>query len=169
MSTITRKWDETFIRSIISELDKKTGLDGSELPIELGHKGQLVGGFGVSLDGLYFFFSEKYFNDPELDERGAIDIIRHEYAHFYVFVTGISRFFRQKRNAPYHGDAWKWACKMVGATPNRCYSNDRFVNVPCDENEVLSLYLAEDVPELHIIDYIRKWNRLPDVDGENYE
>lgn len=117
MSTITKTWTEDKIRTIIRKLDEKTGINGAALPIKLASHGNALGYYQFVGEKM-FGFKPKFLNDPSTKEAAVIDVIRHEYAHYYVDVTGISRFFVRKDSSRNHNTDWKWACSMVGACPS---------------------------------------------------
>lgn len=60
-----------------------------------------------------FHFSLFYFGNPEWSEASALDVIRHEYAHYmhYMFNGNSS-----------HGASWKACCWKIGALTSRLYN-----------------------------------------------
>ena len=108
-------WNEEKIREELKKLDLKTGLSGAELPIRFGKAKSYLGLYYQS-NGKGFYFSTYYFENPEFQEESAIDVIRHEYAHYmnHVLYDGHG-----------HNKTWKMCCEVVGATPIRCYSEER--------------------------------------------
>ena len=109
------KWDETAIRKEMARLDEKTGLKGSELPISFGNAKSILGSYYPG-NGGSFRFSNYYFQDPEWPDEEALDVIRHEYAHYMDHhLNGITG----------HGASWKECCIAVGANPQRCYNEER--------------------------------------------
>lgn len=108
-------WDEKSIREVFEELDKSTGLSGAELPIYFGNAKGTLGCFIIK-NGPAFRFSDYWFKDPEWPEESALDVIRHEYAHYMDWsLTGYTS----------HGSSWKACCTKVGAVPSRLYSEGR--------------------------------------------
>lgn len=108
-------WDEKSIREVFEELDKSTGLSGAELPIYFGNAKGTLGCFIIK-NGPAFRFSDYWFKDPEWPEESALDVIRHEYAHYMDWsLTGYTS----------HGSSWKTCCIRVGAVPSRLYSEGR--------------------------------------------
>jgi len=93
-------------------LDKKTGLHGAELPIEF-YRGKSYLGWFYFRPTMYFRFSVTYVDDPHWTEQSALDLIRHEYAHYMNWMrNGLSG----------HGKEWKVCCSEIGGRPVRCFS-----------------------------------------------
>lgn len=107
-------WDENSIREEMKRLDAKTGLGGAVLPISFGDSRHTLGMFS-SRDGGVFRFSKRYFKNPDWPEEMALDVIRHEYAHYMDFVL---------YGNVGHGLSWKKCCGVVGALPLRCYKDE---------------------------------------------
>ena len=110
-------WPEERIREELRRLDKKTGLHGADLRIHFGTGYRALGYFHARLDGTDFFtFAMRYFEDPKWPEQSALDVIRHEYAHYmeWELYGGVS-----------HGSRWKACCEIVGAMPTRYYYEDQ--------------------------------------------
>lgn len=164
MSTITKTWTEDKIRFIIRKLDEKTGLNGAALPIKLVSHGNALGFYQYAGEK-QFGFKPKFINDPNTKEAAVIDVIRHEYAHYYVDVTGISRFFIREGSSKNHNTDWKWACRTVGANPNSYYQPQVFEDKDWSITDALSAYNADDVLKLNILEHISRWNRIP-IDSE---
>lgn len=82
MSTLTKTWTVDKIRSIIRKLDEKTGLNGASLSITISGSGRSLGYYQYAAPKS-FGFNRKFFNDPLTKESEVIDVIRHEYAHYY--------------------------------------------------------------------------------------
>lgn len=164
MSTITKIWTEDKIRSIIRKLDEKTGLNGSELPISFKSYGGTLGYYRY-VEPKTFGFNRKFFNDPSTGEAEVIDVIRHEYAHYYVDVTHLEKFIGHSRRETSHGDDWKWACKMVGADPTRCHNASDFIGKKWSLAEAVEAYNAADVTKFDVLAYLNKWHQAP-VDPE---
>lgn len=76
-----------------------------------------------------------------------IDVIRHEYAHYYVDVAHLERYIGHSRRETSHGDDWKWACKMVGADPTRCHNNSDSISKKWSLTDAIAAYNADDVVE----------------------
>ena len=106
MSTITKTWTEDKIRSIIRKLDEKTGLNGAALPIAFNSYGWFLGHYRY-VEPKAFGFNRKFFNDSTTGEAEVIDVIRHEYAHYYVDVAHLERYIGHSRRETSHGDDWK--------------------------------------------------------------
>ncbi len=107
-------WDEKSIREVFVELDKITGLSGAELPIAFGNAKGMLGCFIIS-NGPRFRFSNHWFKDPEWPVESALDVIRHEYAHYLDWA---------ENGYTSHGSSWKSCCIRVGAVPSRLYSEE---------------------------------------------
>ena len=118
MSSKTKNWTEEDFRRELRHIDehvKKTqGIElvGAELDITYSQT-------AVHVLGRYyprekkFRFSLAFFNS-DIPEACAIDVIRHEYAHYYNDVVfGVESG---------HGKTFKAACKIVGANPKTYYN-----------------------------------------------
>lgn len=105
------RWNEKAIRNEIARLDAKTGLEGAKLPIKFSNSKKTLGEYS-SMNGGVFRFSNYYFRDSGWPEEEAIDVIRHEYAHY------MDHMIYGKLG---HGATWKHCCGIVGAFPIRCY------------------------------------------------
>ena len=167
MSTITRIWDENIIRKAIENLDRKTGLRGASIRIDIGGKGQTLGCYRRG-DERMFKFKISFFNDNNTEEAEVIDIIRHEYAHYYVDEAKLDKYIGHSRRESSHGRDWKWACKMVGAIPRRCHDSTDFKNVIWTEERARAAYNADDIVECDILSFVNKWKQVP-VDKEEGE
>ena len=74
---------------------KRRVLIGDTLPIKLASHGNALGYYQY-VGEKKFGFKHKYFNDPNTKETESVDVIRREYAHYYVDATNISRYFTRK-------------------------------------------------------------------------
>ncbi len=108
-------WDEKRIRAEMARLDGLTGLHGASLPISFGKARQTLGVFIIAEDGLRFRFSSWWFQNPSWPEECALDVIRHEYAHYMNWERYGNRG---------HGPTWKTCCIAVGASPARLYQRE---------------------------------------------
>ena len=160
MSTFTKKWSEDKIRTIIHRLDKKTGLNGASLPISFSSYGWFLGQYRY-VEPKAFSFNRKFFDDPCTTEAEVIDVIRHEYAHYYVDVANLDRYIGHSKRETSHGADWKWTCKMIGADPTRCHNAALFSNIKWSAVDALNAYNANDVIEFDILSFIKKWHRAP--------
>ena len=160
MSTLTKTWTAEKIRAIIRKLDEKTGLNGASLPIKLENHGNALGYYRY-FGEKQFGFKPKYLNNPNTKESEVIDVIRHEYAHYYVDVTGISKYFTRKGSSKGHNIDWKWACKMVGANPNSYHQSEYFSDKNWNTNEALAAYNADDISAFDILTFIKRWDQVP--------
>lgn len=163
MSEYTQNWTEEEFRSLLRALDAKTGLKGAELPIRFD---KLAGSLGIFVGGKdpakwALRFNLRYFNDPKWAEIEAINVVRHEYAHYYVDAAGVEKYIRRENNCPHHGLPWKWACGMVGSKPIRCHDPKDFKDDDHSFARVEALRRADDVRRLDILSFVRKWNALP--------
>jgi len=105
-------WNEKEIREEMQRLDKITGKSGSELPIYFDNSQRKLGCFWPK--EMEFTFSNYYFKDDEWSIECALDVIRHEYAHYLdVVLYGNCG----------HGRTWKMCCGIVGARPERLYND----------------------------------------------
>ena len=115
-------WDEARIRAELTRLDGITGLNGGELPIRLNNARCTLGMFSyASPDNLNFTFSNYWFQNPDWSEESALDVIRHEYAHYMDYM---------QRGESAHDKMWRMCCLKVGAMPTRLYNdklNDHIV------------------------------------------
>lgn len=160
MSTLTKIWTEEKIRDIIRHLDEKTGLSGATLPIAFNSYGNLLGYYRY-VKPKAFGFNRKFFDDPSTGEAEVIDVIRHEYAHYYVDVANLELFVGHSRREMSHGDDWKWACGMVGADPTRCHNTALFMGKIWSDKDAMAAYNASDIPKCDIIPYLKRWNAVP--------
>lgn len=119
MSSITKNWAEEDFRKELRRLDemvkRSQGIDlvGAELDIEFSRARCTLGMYYPKEKK--FKFSLLFFNS-DVPEACAIDIIRHEYAHYYNDVVfGINHG---------HGARFKAACRIVGAHPSTYYSKE---------------------------------------------
>lgn len=113
-------WSEYRIREEMKRLDRITGLEGATLPISFGNARNTLGFFSlVNNKSGRFRFSRVYFEDPSWPQENALDVIRHEYAHYMDF---------ELNGTVGHGITWKMCCIKVGAMPRRIYNDqgDRY-------------------------------------------
>lgn len=109
------EWKQEDFRRELYKLDKKTGLDSSKLRIKIGKAKTYIGTYCIkkSTNQKWFRFSAFYFNDENFPKEAAIEVIKHEYAHFYDDVMFGGRG---------HGESWKKACEIVGTqSTNRVF------------------------------------------------
>ena len=161
MSHYTKKWTEAMIREAFSYLDEKTGLYGVDYPIRLayGDWRNRLGYFcyGPPESG-EFFFNLEYLNRDWFRETDAIEIIRHEYAHYYVWATELERWIPNERNRKHHGAPWRYACKMVGSTGNVKYQHDWRDLPDISRTVATNRYLAMDVERCDILHHLERWD-----------
>lgn len=108
-------WTEADIRAELARLDALTGLSGAALPIRFGRARRTLGMFMPGVNGQEegFRFSLYYFDNPQFSRAEALDVIRHEYAHYMDW---------ELNGACGHGKSWKRCCQKVGACPTRLYT-----------------------------------------------
>jgi len=110
-------FDEKMIRAELKRLDEKTGFNAVDLPIRFGKAKNTLGRFSYrEKDKLEFYFSNYYFQNPNHPIEEKLDTIRHEYAHYMDYMINGSSS---------HGQSWKKCCRIVGAFPTRCFSQER--------------------------------------------
>ena len=117
-AVIRRVWTLEMIQAEMRRLDAITGLHGADIPCEfrrgfsctlgLFHPGNRINGESE----MKFSFSLSHFSDVTNpgSETSKLDIVRHEYAHYYAWV---------KYGDGGHGKYWKKACGIVGCNPSR--------------------------------------------------
>ena len=171
MSKLTEKWTEDKIRYIIRKLDEKTGLNGLALPVKLNRAKCRIGYFRYPRTEEHagteiFGFSLAFLNDPDTPEAAAVDLIRHEYAHYYVYTTKLYRYYKTYAYLHGHGSDWIWACKLVGAVPKARYEKSDFADKNWSIKEAQDAYDGKDIPSFNILSYLEKWDQPP-VDPDN--
>lgn len=109
------KWPRERILEEIRCLDAKTGLNGAKVTIRLYADAEPMGCFTfIDPIRMTFGFSSTRFEEPGFTDMEALDIIRHEYAHFMEYmIYGISSD---------HGEQWKDCCRKIGARPEKLYT-----------------------------------------------
>lgn len=163
VSSIIREWNVSKIRAIFANLDKKTGLSGADIPIAIAnHAGSL--GCYQYIGEEKFWFKPSFINDINTPEAAVSDLIRHEYAHYYVHAARLDHYIGHSKRETSHGRDWKWACKMVGAIPTRCYDPKDFSDSNWTAEDAEAAYQAVDVPEFDILSYVNKWHHAPVLD-----
>lgn len=120
MSSITRSWTEADFRKELKSIDEYVErtqgirLVGAELDIEFSERARCTLGQYFPKEKK-FRFSLPFFNS-DVPEACAIDVIRHEYAHYYADVV-----LGYKGG---HGLPFKSACGIVRANPSTYYSKN---------------------------------------------
>lgn len=110
-------WPEERIRRELRRLDRMTGLNGAELPIYYFRGKRRLAEY-AGIVGRGFGFSVTYMDDPRWSEQSALDVIRHEYAHYMDHVQNGTEA------PPFHGAKWKACCRAIGCVPMRSYRED---------------------------------------------
>lgn len=124
-------WTETAIRKELARLDAITGLHGASLPIRFSNAKKTLGMYSVSNGGSTFTFSNFFFQKPNWPAADALDVIRHEYAHY----------MDHKLYGNYgHGATWKHCCVVAGADPERLYNPERRARRAADNMRKLAQY-----------------------------
>ncbi len=114
------------IRRIYSELDKKTGLHSTKIPITFGYETDLLGSYtpkGQEGKQEQFHFSllfVGYLSEGHLHMADKVDLYKHEYAHFMQYNMEIPEEHLWQSGK--HGSAWKYCCSIVGCAPTPYYS-----------------------------------------------
>lgn len=165
MSSITKEWDEIKIQWVIRNLDRKTGLNGAEIPIVLANHAGALGCYQF-VNGEKFWFKPSFIYNSDTPEAAVVDLIRHEYAHYYVHAAQLDKYIGHSKRETSHGKDWKWACKMVGAIPERCYDPKSLKGINWTIEEAEAAYRATDVVSFDIIKFINKWGQVPVLDKE---
>ena len=118
-----------FVRNIIKELDKETGLDGASLELKRNKTTRQLGCFTYSKithrsngETTYtpksFTFSEVVL---ESDDDTIREIVKHEYAHYMALV--------EYNDQCHHDWRFKKMCKQIGANANEpTFSNESIRN-----------------------------------------
>lgn len=138
-------WNEARIRAEFARLDKLTGLNGAALPITFSRAQHTLGMFSWEGEKMSFRFSNYWFQNPDWPEESALDVIRHEYAHYmdHVVYGGVG-----------HKKTWRMCCLKVGAMPSRLYNeelNRHYVKQHQEEAALSQKYnvYREGQPVLH--------------------
>ena len=158
MSTITMAWTPELIRKVVRCLDEKTGLDIASWTITMNRQVSRLGYCNYSKKILAF--SEYYMNDPEFRESEAYNLIRHEYAHAYVYLTNLNKWIPSEKNAKHHGSTWKYACDLLKCSPRRAYSTKKLLP-ELDGRVANIMYFAEDLEKIDVKKHLAKWDCVP--------
>lgn len=122
------KWPKEAIRAEIRRLDGITGLRGSDVTVRLYEEREPLGCFTFKDPvRMTFGFSTTRFEEPGFTAAEALDIIRHEYAHFMEY-----RLFGESTD---HGPNWKKCCIRIGARPENLYTSRWKENARRQEKE----------------------------------
>ena len=159
MSTLTNNWTEEKIRTIITHLDEKTGLEAHKIPILFTNKSRTIIASYYHGDQ-YFLFNRRFFDDPDFTEGEALDTIRHEYAHYYTDVCNLHNIINPLGNYDSHGEEWKWACSMVNAYPYAIHKMG-YTALTITPSNMDYYVTAQDVKPFDIRGYISKWGQIP--------
>ena len=109
------RWPKEAIREEIQRLDRITGLNGAAVTIRLYQEREPMGCFTfIDPVRMTFGFSTTRFEEPGFTQAEALDIVRHEYAHFMEY-----RLFGKSTD---HGPNWKQCCLKIGARPEALYT-----------------------------------------------
>lgn len=111
------RWSKDAIRQEIGRLDQRTGLNGSDITVCLYDEREPLGCFTfIDPVRMTFGFSSTRFEDPKFTEAEALDVIRHEYAHYMEY-----RLYGESTD---HGPNWKACCRKIGARPQNFYTQE---------------------------------------------
>lgn len=111
------RWPREVIRQEIRRLDQQTGLNGADITIRLYEEREPLGCFTfIDPVRMTFGFSATRFEEPTFTRAEALDVIRHEYAHFMEY-----RLFGESTD---HGPNWKLCCRKIGARPETFYTEE---------------------------------------------
>ena len=160
MLLLTTDWSEDMFRGAIRKLDEKTGLDGAKLDIQLFEGGRRLGYYRRGVPGT-FGFNLSFFNSLTVNAAEKLDVIRHEYAHYYDFVTKLDTFIVRSKREKVHGADWKFACRMLNANPRSRHNSALFKDINWSAEDIEARYNAEDVRKLDIRSYLKRWNQVP--------
>ena len=105
-------WTIQDIREEIAKLDKITGLSGRKLPIYFCVDWGVLGSYIYEDKKAFAFSFQHFWNDFKWTMEDAIDVIKHEYAHYMDEVL---------YNNHGHGETWKKCCLRIGAYPGQYY------------------------------------------------
>ena len=114
-----------FVRNIIKELDKETGLDGASLELKRNKTTRQLGCFTFSKityrNGGGTTYTPKSFTFSEVvldcDDDTIREIVKHEYAHYMALVT--------YNDQCHHDYRFKEMCQQIGANANEpTFGND---------------------------------------------
>ncbi|MBQ3004643.1 MAG: SprT-like domain-containing protein [Clostridia bacterium] len=118
ISSKTKVWTVEDFRRELKKIDdyvfETQGIElaGAEFEIKINDRMEKIYGLCDCVN-MRFTFSSRFFNS-DIPESCAIDVIRHEYAHYYAYAV-FGDFC-------HHNWKFKKACLIVGATPQSCYT-----------------------------------------------
>lgn len=111
------RWSKDAIRQEIRRLDGITGLKGADVTVRLYEEREPLGYFTfIDPVRMTFGFSSTRFEDPKFTQAEALDVIRHEYAHYMEYVI-----YGESTD---HGENWKACCRKIGARPQNFYTEE---------------------------------------------
>lgn len=118
-SLSSKLWPDMRIRQELRRLDTITGLHGGDLTICYTKDERALGCFSRNMTGnlMFFQFSLVFFDDPYWPEEAALEVIRHEYAHYMDFV---------ENKGESHGESWQECCRRIGVPPSVYYDSSDF-------------------------------------------
>lgn len=156
MSALTGEWSVEKIRAVMVHLDRKTGLHGAELPIEMGKAVSYLGRYYCG-ERKSFYFSTHHLNDPAFPRIGG-DRADPPRIRALLCGRGRLRAVLSGRKSTPPRPSWQYACKMVGASGRRVFGQDLLPELTAAE--LVRRFRAEDVRAFDMCGYIRMWNRL---------
>ena len=111
------RWSRERIRAELSRLDDITGLKGANVTVRLYEEREPLGLFTfIGPVRMTFGFSSPRFEDPKFTQAEALDVIRHEYAHYMEYAL-----FGESTD---HGPNWQNCCRRIGARPQTFYTSE---------------------------------------------
>lgn len=111
------RWSRERIRAELSRLDDITGLKGANVTVRLYEEREPLGLFTfIDPVRMTFGFSSPRFEDPKFTQAEALDVIRHEYAHYMEYAL-----FGESTD---HGPNWQNCCRRIGARPQTFYTSE---------------------------------------------
>lgn len=116
---------EREIHSIYLALDKKTGLNGANLPIEFVLDEKTLGAYVPKhMDEPEHFQFSLLFIGYALNEQISKEeremLYKHEYAHFMSHYINIPKEYTFKTGV--HGSAFIYCCSLIGADPDEGFT-----------------------------------------------
>ena len=120
-------WNKQMIREVILEMDKKTCLNSKNIPIEISNRMYTTQGvciyeyerlYGnlvkIDTSSIKFKFAATLL-DGRYNEQTVIDVIQHEYIHYYCAVKCPNKLTN-------HGPFFKQSCIKFGVNPETYFT-----------------------------------------------
>lgn len=113
-------WTVEDIREIFNELDKKTGLDTTNIPILISNNIKRVFGKVCYKDNkIHKVLFSSILTNGNYKKEDVMEVIIHEYAHIYCFYTYSKRCG--------HNSLFYKHCEELGGVPSRTFKNEALV------------------------------------------